>query len=203
MMDMGLPAAALTPVFRRGLLATGIAIIVAASGAQAQVGATGTPTREEIDPSRRPQFTQPSRLIVDGDIERSPCALADPAYATIKLTITRAEFNNLGPVPAAALDGYWKPLAGKEVPVSALCEIRDAAATHLRRLGYLAAVQVPAQRIEGGVVRFEVLYARLTAVTLNLKQVAAPTDVEALGMALVEAGCQSQFQRLAVNTFQD
>ena len=42
-----------------------------------------------------------------------------------------------------------------------------------------------------------------TPVTLNLKQVAAPTDVEALGMALVEAGCQSQFQRLAVNTFQD
>jgi hypothetical protein len=42
-----------------------------------------------------------------------------------------------------------------------------------------------------------------TPVTLNVKQVAAPTDVEALGMALVEAGCQSQFQRLAVNTFQD
>jgi hypothetical protein len=40
-------------------------------------------------------------------------------------------------------------------------------------------------------------------VTLNVKQVAAPADVEALGAALVEAGCQSQFQRLAVNTFQD
>ena len=43
MMDMGLPAAALTPVFRRGLLATGMAIIVAASGAQAQVSVTGAP----------------------------------------------------------------------------------------------------------------------------------------------------------------
>lgn len=40
-------------------------------------------------------------------------------------------------------------------------------------------------------------------VTLNVKQVAAPADVETLGAALVEAGCQSQFQRLAVNTFQD
>lgn len=40
-------------------------------------------------------------------------------------------------------------------------------------------------------------------VTLTIKQVAAPSDVEALGAALVEAGCQSQFQRLAVNTFQD
>ena len=35
------------------------------------------------------------------------------------------------------------------------------------------------------------------------QQIAAPADVEALGTALVEAGCQSQFQRLAVNTFQD
>jgi hypothetical protein len=42
-----------------------------------------------------------------------------------------------------------------------------------------------------------------TPVTLNVKQVAAPADVEALGAALVEAGCQSQFQRLAMNTFQN
>jgi hypothetical protein len=40
-------------------------------------------------------------------------------------------------------------------------------------------------------------------VTLNVKQVAAPADVEALGTTLVEAGCQSQFQRLAMNTFRD
>ena len=135
--------------------------------ALAQIAATGAPTREEIDPSRRQQFSQPSRLIVDGDIERSPCALADPAYAAIKLTINRATFNNLGPVPASELEPIWKPLVGKELPVSALCDIRDAAATHLRRLGYLAAVQVPAQRIEAGDVRFEVLYARLTAVRLR------------------------------------
>jgi hemolysin activation/secretion protein len=169
MIDLGLPVAALMPVSRRGLIATGMAIIAGASGAQAQVqvGVTGAPTREEIDPSRRPQFTQPSRLIVDGDIERSPCALADPAYANIKMTINRAEFNNLAPVAAGDMDSFWKPLVGKEVPISALCEIRDTAATHLRRLGYLAAVQVPAQRIEGGIVRFEVLYARLTAVRLR------------------------------------
>jgi hemolysin activation/secretion protein len=135
--------------------------------AQAQVATTGAPTREEIDPARRPQFSQPSRLIVDGDIERSPCALADPAYAAIKLTLTRADFNNLGPVPPAELERLWRPLAGREQPVAVLCEIRDAAATTLRRMGYLAAVQVPAQRIEGGVVRFEVLYARLTAVRLR------------------------------------
>lgn len=144
------------------LLLTTVAMPVAA-----QVGVTGAPTREEIDPSRRPAITPPTRLIVDGDIERSPCALADPAYAAIKLTFTRADFNNLAPVAAGDLEPLWRPLAGRELPVSVLCEIRDAVATKLRRLGYLAAVQVPAQRIESGVVRFEVLYARLTAVRLR------------------------------------
>jgi len=45
-----------------------------------------------------------------------------------------------------------------------LCEIRDAAATILRDKGYLAAVQVPTQRIENGIVRMETLYARVTTV---------------------------------------
>jgi hemolysin activation/secretion protein len=147
-------------------LLLGGALIVAQPVA-AQVGVTGAPTREEIDPSRRPQASQPSRLFVDGDIERSPCALSDPAYADIKLTLAQAQFNNLGPVPAAALEQYWKPLVGRQLPVSVLCEIRDAVATDLRRRGYVAAVQVPAQRIEGGVVRFEVLYARLTAIRVR------------------------------------
>jgi hemolysin activation/secretion protein len=169
MMDRGLPATLLSPTGRGRVRQVVLAavLLLPASVVLAQSTVTGAPTREEIDPGRRQSFTQPSRLIVDGDIERSPCALGDPAYANIKLSITRAEFNNLGPVPASALEAYWKPLTGKDVPVSALCEIRDAAATHLRRLGYLAAVQVPAQRIEGGIVRFEVLYARLTAVRLR------------------------------------
>ena len=45
-----------------------------------------------------------------------------------------------------------------------ICEIRDAAATMLRDKGYLAAVQVPTQRIENGVVKLEMLYARVTTI---------------------------------------
>lgn len=40
-------------------------------------------------------------------------------------------------------------------------------------------------------------------VTLTVKQLTAPADVEALGVALAEAGCQSQFLRLAANTLQN
>ena len=42
-----------------------------------------------------------------------------------------------------------------------------------------------------------------TPVTLTVKQLAAPANVEALAVALAEAGCQSQFLRLAANTLQN
>ena len=138
-----------------------------AAGAQVAPGARALPTREEIDPTRRQAPPPPSRFRVEGDIERSPCALADPSYAAIRITLSSASFNNLGPVAAAKLEPIWRPYVGTEQPIAVVCEIRDAAATLLRRKGYLAAVQVPAQRIEGGNVRFEVLYARLTAVRLR------------------------------------
>ncbi len=145
----------------------GAALLAAPVIAAAQVGQTGLPTREEIDPSRREAPPPPSRLQVEGDIERSPCALADPTYRNIKITLTNATFNNLGPVAAAELAPAWRPYVGVESPIAVVCEIRDAAATILRRQGYLAAVQVPAQRIEGGDVRFEVLFAKLTAVRIR------------------------------------
>ncbi|WP_310496385.1 ShlB/FhaC/HecB family hemolysin secretion/activation protein [Sandarakinorhabdus sp.] len=142
-------------------------LLLFAASAHAQVGTTGAPTREEIDPARRQQTVAPTRLSVDGDIERSPCALADPAYAAIKVTLSSASFNNIGPVAASDLAPAYAQYLNREQPIAVVCEIRDAAATILRRMGYLAAVQVPAQRIDNGAVRFEVLYARLTAVRVK------------------------------------
>jgi hemolysin activation/secretion protein len=147
------------------------ALLVAALGltapAQAQIGTTGAPTREEIDPTRRRTDVAPSRLQVEGDIERSPCALADPAYAQVMVPITDVQFGNLGDIPASLLRPAYARYLGSKQPVAALCDIRDAAATILRREGYLAAVQVPAQRIENGVVKFEVLLAKLVAVRVR------------------------------------
>jgi hemolysin activation/secretion protein len=142
---------------------------ILASPALAQVNSVGLPTREEIDPSRRqaPPPQAQTKLTVEGDIERSPCALADPAYAAIKVTLTTASFNNLGPVDPAEIAPAWQRYIGTEQPIAVVCEIRDAAGTILRNKGYLAAVQVPAQRIEGGVVKFEVLYAKLTGVRVR------------------------------------
>jgi hemolysin activation/secretion protein len=108
-----------------------------------------TPTREEIDrPDLRPAARPPARLSVEGDVERAPCPLAAPNYAGITFTLSDVVFNNLAGVSAADLRGTFAEYVGQTVPLATVCEIRDRAATILRRQGYLAAVQVPPQEIE-------------------------------------------------------
>lgn len=149
--------------FRIALAASFAMPLLAPVPAMAQASA-GIPTRDELKgitaapPEARPQ------LSISGGIERSPCPLADPRFADITVTITSVDFHGLKELDPADLEEAWKPFAGKPQPVAAICEIRDAAATILRNKGYLAAVEVPTQRIENGQVRLEVLYARVTAV---------------------------------------
>jgi hemolysin activation/secretion protein len=128
----------------------------------------GLPTREEVTrPGTTTAAPSGARLKIEGDIERAPCPLDDAAYKDIRVTITGATFHNLGPVDPAELLPTYQQYLGADRPVATICEIRDAAATFLRRKGYLAAVQVPTQKIENGTVVFEVLYARLTAVRVR------------------------------------
>ncbi|MDE2564100.1 MAG: ShlB/FhaC/HecB family hemolysin secretion/activation protein [Sphingomonadales bacterium] len=124
----------------------------------------GVPTRDELKGITQPAPEARPELKISGGIERSPCALADPRFATITVTINSVDFHGLKEVSAEELAPAWQPFAGKPQPVSVICEIRDAAATILREKGYLAAVEVPTQRIENGYVRLEVLYARVTAI---------------------------------------
>ena len=161
MARMRLGAHTYTSVAGAALLAT-MAMGAPAYGQSAPTGAV--PTREELDNITRPRTDERTRLSIDGGIERSPCPLADPQYADIPVTIDRVLFNNLKGASPVDLEPAWKPFAGKAQSVAVLCEIRDAAATILRNKGYLAAVQVPTQRIENGEVRFEVLYARITSI---------------------------------------
>jgi len=147
----------LTPVFFPSVVAAQVA-----PGAQQLA-----PTREEVDRVAPREAPKSGRLTIDGGIERSPCALDDPAYANIKVTITAAEFNNLQGVTADELRPAYAAYLGEARPISTICTIRDAAATILRNKGYLAAVQVPTQRIENGVVRFELLFARVVAIRVR------------------------------------
>lgn len=135
-----------------------------------------TPTREEVQRTP-PAPIAPERLEIDSEedgIERAPCALANPEFAAIRFTLRSVEFSNSENIDPALLSPSWSRLVGTEVPVAAICEIRDQAATALRRAGYLAAVQVPEQRIENGVVRLDILAARLTG--LQVRGDAGPNE---------------------------
>lgn len=147
--------------FIRKAALTGAAIALPLQPAlRAQVA----PGRDELRGVTQAESPAAPRLEIAGGVERSPCPLADPQYKDITVSIAEARFNNLKGVAPIDLEPAWKPFAGTPQPVAMLCEIRDAAATILRNRGYLAAVQVPTQRIENGIVQFEVLYARVTAI---------------------------------------
>ena len=139
-------------------------LLAPAVSAQTASAVTGVPTRDELQGLRAASEPGRGTLSIEGGIERSPCPLADPRYADIKVRIAHVTFGNLKGATDAEMAPAWRDFTGGEQPVAALCEIRDAAATILRNKGYLAAVQVPTQRIEGGEVRLEVLYARVTAI---------------------------------------
>ncbi|MBA3898439.1 MAG: ShlB/FhaC/HecB family hemolysin secretion/activation protein, partial [Sphingomonadaceae bacterium] len=154
MRSLGLKSLVTLPVIIGGLFP---------AAAYAQATQIAPPTREEVE--RLPVTPNPppssSRVTVEGEIERAPCPLADAAYKDITVQFTGAEFSGLGPVSPDMLRPAYADQIGKTVPIAAVCEIRDRAATILRRAGYLAAVQVPPQKIESGTVRFDVLMAKL------------------------------------------
>jgi hemolysin activation/secretion protein len=148
---LGLGALAL-PAFAQGVPSTSIV----------------PPTREEIQRgANTPVAPPPSRLTVEGGIERAPCPLAEPRFASVMLEVKGAQFDNLRGLPPEALRPAYEAFIGKTVPIAAICEMRDAAATILRRAGYLAAVQVPPQRVADGIVHFDVLMAKLVRVQVR------------------------------------
>ncbi|MFD1612208.1 ShlB/FhaC/HecB family hemolysin secretion/activation protein [Sphingomonas tabacisoli] len=129
---------------------------------------TGT-TREEIErarPAPAPLANTPG-VTVESDFERAPCPLADPKYKDITFELREVQFGGLRSIPADLVRPAYADLVGKTVSVAEICEIRDRAATILRREGYLAAVQVPPQRIENGVIRFDALVAKLVGVQVR------------------------------------
>jgi len=126
------------------------------------------PTREEVTrPVAPTPITRTPALEVEGEIERAPCALDGPQYESIRLTLRGVEFEGLKGLTREQLASAYAPFVGRDVPISVVCEIRDRAGTILRDAGYIAAVQVPEQRIGDGIVRFQVLMAHLTQVRVR------------------------------------
>jgi hemolysin activation/secretion protein len=126
------------------------------------------PTREEITRPIAPQpVNRAPQLEVEGGIERAPCALDGPNYQSIHFVLRGVEFDGLQAIGGEQLAPAYAPYVGRDVPISVVCEIRDRAGTMLRDAGYIAAVQVPEQKIADGIVRFRVLMARVTQVRVR------------------------------------
>ncbi|MEH6757464.1 MAG: ShlB/FhaC/HecB family hemolysin secretion/activation protein [Parasphingorhabdus sp.] len=144
------------------------AILLAPNSVWAQ-SSIAAPTREEIQRGMLGEADkgQAQALTVDGGVERSACPLANPEFADVKFTLQSAEFSGLNVINPSILESAYAGYIGQEIHVAAVCEIRDRAATILRRAGYLAAVQVPPQTIDGGNVKFNVLLARMTSVQVR------------------------------------
>ncbi|HYD12479.1 MAG TPA: ShlB/FhaC/HecB family hemolysin secretion/activation protein [Allosphingosinicella sp.] len=153
---------------RAALRGIRIALAVTAATCAAPAFAQPTaPTRQEID-RPPPAIEQPrARLTVEGGVERAPCALDRPEYQNIRFTLQDVAFDELRGLTAEQLRSAWGQYQGQEVNVAVLCEIRDRAATILRDAGYIAAVEVPEQRIGDGRVRFTVLMAKLVGIRVR------------------------------------
>ena len=154
----------------RASLAAGCALVLADSAAFAQAVPAAqpvAPTREQIQPPPPATVPAPARLTVEGEIEHAPCALDRPDYRNIRFTLRNVVFDNLRGLPAARLRAAYADRLGREDGVASICEIRDRAAAILREAGYVAAVEVPEQRIVGGVVHFQVLMAKLVGIRVR------------------------------------
>lgn len=139
-------------------------IVLGAAASALMVPSTGhAQTREEIE--RAPIVPAPppagQRITIGDGIERAPCPLAGDAFRDVTVKIENVDFGDLKGISPRLIHPSYDRFIGQTVPLATVCDIRDAAATILRKQGYLAAVQVPPQRIENGTVKFDVLLAKL------------------------------------------
>ena len=146
----------------------GAALTLIAAGSSAQSPPPPLPpTREEVTPPAPPPTPQQRRLEVEGGIPAAPCALDGPEFQSIHFVLAGAEFDGVEGLAPAQLASAYAPYLNRDVPIATVCAIRDRASAILRNAGYIAAVQVPEQKITGGNVRFRVIMAHLTQVRVR------------------------------------
>lgn len=127
------------------------------------------PTREEIERGvAEGTLNKSGPVAVDTSaVERAPCPLSSPDFAGIRLKLSSVMFAGMEKLPGVDLSDSYREYVGTDQPVSIICDIRDRAATRLRADGYLAAVQVPPQKITDGNVRLDVLLAHLSRIQIK------------------------------------
>lgn len=120
------------------------------------------PSRQEVTPPT-PDPDRGSRAEVDarGAFAAGNCPFADsPLRVSLnRVAFTRPDGSPLQPAIADALAAVKVP-AGDQ-PIATVCAVRDRANAALRSEGWIASVQIPAQEIANGILRLEVVTARI------------------------------------------
>lgn len=138
---------------------------LAAVPAAAQVS---LPTRQEVTPpTPDPAGQSTARVDAGGVVQPSNCPFDTSALRlrVDRIELTRQDGTALPPEIAATLGDLAAP--GGEQPISVVCAIRDRANELLRRAGWVASVQIPAQEIADGVLRLQVITARVVEVRVR------------------------------------
>ncbi len=143
--------------------------------AAAQANPVAPPTRDELTaPQLQTEQRRAPTLTIDGDLARGPCALDNPDLADINVTLSGVNFAGAEAVSNIDLSEAYENYLGRELPISVLCDIRAKATNMLAEAGYLAAVEIPEQRIVDGQAEFRVVLGRLTA--LRVRGDAGPSE---------------------------
>lgn len=154
----------------------------------AQVGRGVIAPPSEVVTPPSPRTAPPSRAEVDARaaLVQPPCPFADSPL-TVRLdrvVFAQPAGGPIHPDLAASLAGVVAP-AGEQ-PIRVICDLRDAANSALRRDGWVASIQIPAQEIAAGELRLNVVAARI--VRTRVRGAAGPYEaVLRRRIALLEA----------------
>ncbi|WP_174291409.1 ShlB/FhaC/HecB family hemolysin secretion/activation protein [Sphingomonas bacterium] len=126
------------------------------------------PSREEVTPPTPTGLPAPTASVdARGAIATPTCPFET---STVRLNLktvrfTRPDGSPLQPEIADTLARVTTPTG--DLSIKAVCDVRDAANTALRRDGWVVSVQIPPQSIESGELRLQVVTARITEIRVR------------------------------------
>ncbi|WP_174280507.1 ShlB/FhaC/HecB family hemolysin secretion/activation protein, partial [Sphingomonas bacterium] len=124
-----------------------------------------TPTINLPTPTTAPPAT--TRVDTRGALPETSCPFGDSPIR-LKLAavrFTRSDGGALAAGVARSLSRVATP--GGDQAIKVVCQLRDDANAALRRDGWLASVQIPAQSIDSGELRLQVVTARITDIRVH------------------------------------
>lgn len=127
----------------------------------------------QVDPGRvQQQLAPPVQPRTDAQVAvpEIPDSMAPAEAAAVRLTVRDIRIEGSTVYPAGAFDDLVRPLLGREISLAEAFRLADAITARYRRDDYvLSRVVVPAQRIEDGILRLQVVEGFVSKVEIEGK----------------------------------